>query len=466
MMHRYTIYFVILILLTSCNQKKKEIFDILIVNASIIDIESGKISHEKFIGINKDTIQLVADMVSVDLYDGDQLIDAKDQFAMPGLWDNHVHFRGGDALINENKDLLPLFLAYGVTTVRDMGGDISPSVLQWRNEISEGTLEGPDIFTSGPKIDGVDAYWAGSIPIATKEDIPQALDSLENMKVDFVKTYTSTLSTELYYEIIKEAERRGLKVTGHLPLSADPVKAIEFGLDGVEHVSAFLSFASPVGDSLRKSNLGFGMIPKVLETYEEELGKAFIDKIGSEDFYITPTLYVGRMISQLYLVDPTTDSLLPLIGPGIQKTYERRVNNAKNAGPERKQMVLEMDHREGSMVLPMFNAGITLLAGSDCGPYNSYVYPGSGLHNELKLLVETGLSPLEALSTSVINGPKFFGLEDYYGGIEAGKVAHLILLSKNPLEDIENMENVEVVVKGGKVYDQAKLKAVKTASEI
>jgi predicted amidohydrolase len=131
---------------------------LLIIHASVINIANGKVSPGKLVGINKDIIQLVADMVSADVYEADQIIDVEDQFVMTGLWDNHVHFRGGDSLVNENKDLLPLFIAYGVTTVWDMGGDISQSVLQWRNEIREGQLVGPNIFTSGLELDGADPF--------------------------------------------------------------------------------------------------------------------------------------------------------------------------------------------------------------------------------------------------------------------------------------------------------------------
>ena len=455
-----------LILMVACQPKAKEKFDLLIINASVIDIAGGKVSSGKLIGINKDTIRLVANMASADRYESDQIIDAKEKFVMPGLWDNHVHFRGGDSLINENKNLLPLFIAHGVTTVRDMGGDISPNVLQWRNEIKEEQLAGPNIFTSGPKLDGADPFWAGSIPIGKLEEIKPALDSLEELNVDFAKIYASSLSPELYYQIVKACEKRGLKVTGHIPLSADHFEAVEFGLDGVEHLFSFLSLASPIGDSLRQQNLGFGMFPQIIESYDEDLARDAIAKLASEDFYVTPTLYVSQVIMQLADMDHSTDSLLPLIGPGIQKTYKRRLKQAQNRDLEGKQLMLDMDIRERSLVLPMFQAGITILAGSDCGPSNSYVYPGASLHSELELLVEMGLTPREALSTSLISGPKFFELDEYYGGIEVGKVAHIILLTENPLEDIENIGSIDLVLKGDKIYDRSKLKALKTSTKM
>lgn len=90
-------------------------------------------------------------------YEALEILDAQNKYVMPGLWDMHVRFRGGDSLIQENKDLLPLFLAYGVTTVRDAGGDITPSVMDWRKQIQNGTLDGPSIFSSGPKLDDSEA---------------------------------------------------------------------------------------------------------------------------------------------------------------------------------------------------------------------------------------------------------------------------------------------------------------------
>ncbi|HCI70687.1 MAG TPA: hypothetical protein DHV30_08860 [Balneola sp.] len=109
------------------------------------------------------------------------------------------------------------------------------------------------------------------------------------------------------------------------------------------------------------------------------------------------------------------------------------------------------------MVKPMYDSGINILAGSDSGPYNSFTYPGQSLHKELELLVNAGLTPQEALITSVINGPKFFGLENQYGSIESGKMADLLILEQNPLEDITNTSTIYNVVAGGKWYSKKAL---------
>src|SRR5680860_1513081 len=183
----------ILVLLGSCNTVEKQKFDLLILNATIIDVETGKLLSNKLIGITKDTIRLVDDMSNREKIKGEQLLDAKNKYVMPGLWDMHVHFRGGDSLIEENKNLLPLFLAYGITSVRDAGGDITPSVMLWRDKIQNGTLDGPTIFTSGPKLDGSEPTWPGSIKVVNSKDIEKALDSLQLIGVDYVKMYDGSL---------------------------------------------------------------------------------------------------------------------------------------------------------------------------------------------------------------------------------------------------------------------------------
>lgn len=109
-------------LLISCKSEEKEKFDLLILNASIVDVASGKILQDRMVGISGDTIRFVGKMEDSDNYEGDKTLDAENKFLMPGLWDMHVHFRGGDTLVDENKNFLPLFLAHGITTVRDAGG--------------------------------------------------------------------------------------------------------------------------------------------------------------------------------------------------------------------------------------------------------------------------------------------------------------------------------------------------------
>ena len=446
-----------LLVLTACENAQKEEVDLLILNATIIDVEDGSTQPDRFIAISGDTIMAVGEMEDEDNFAADKVYDAQDNFIMPGLWDNHVHFRGGDTLIEENKNLLPLFLAYGVTTVRDAGGDIVQSVLEWREQIADGDLSGPRILTPGPKLDGEDPAWAGSIEVASPADVEAALDTLQALDADFVKTYDGSLSKEAFYAIIKAAEERGMPITGHMPMSADIIQAAELGLDGSEHLYYLLKSASPLADSLTELNLGYGMIDDIIRSYDPELAEQAFLKMKNEEVYVTPTLHIGKTLSEILDVDHSNDSILPFIGSGIQKTYEGRIRGAERARESGSTMRQDMEKKSLEMIKPMYDAGVPMLAGSDSGPFNSFVYPGSSLHDELRLFVEAGLTPQQAISTSVIRGPEFFGLQDFYGSVEAGKIADLILLKENPLEDIENLDEIKAVIKGDTVYTSEEL---------
>jgi len=454
MCKRLTIYFFLIVLISSCSVEKKEKLDLIILNVQIIDVENNKVSSQKLIGINKDTIQVIVDMIHSNQYESDHIIDANNKFIMPGLWDNHVHFRGGDSLIQENKNLLPLYLTYGITTVRDAGGDITPAVMNWHDQIITGNLDGPNIFTSGPKLDGSKPAWEGSIKVENIDDVPYALDSLQAIGVDYVKMYDGSLSKEVFYKIIEEAQIRGLKTTGHMPLTANILEAVKHGLDGSEHLYYVIKACSPKADSLNKLNLNYGMISTLVDTYDSELADEVYKTLAENKVFITPTLYIGHVLAGLLDNDHSKDSLLIYMGPGIQKTYQRRINAAKRAKAASNDRRSKTEKMFAKMVLPMQNAGVNLMAGSDCGAYNSFVYPGQSLHEELKHLVMSGLSPQQALITSFINGPKFFDLQDYYGSVAPGKVADLILLDKNPLENIDNLNTIRTVITRAKVYDK------------
>lgn len=435
----------VLVFLASCSSVEKQKFDLLILNATIVDVETGALLPNKLIGITKDTIRLVDDMSNREKNEGEQLLDAGNKYVMPGLWDMHVHFRGGDSLVEENKNLLPLFLAYGITSVRDAGGDMTPHVMRWRGKIQNGTLDGPTIFTSGPKLDGSGPAWPGSIKVVTQDDIEKALDSLQLIGADYVKMYDGNLSEDTFYGIIQAAEKREMKTTGHMPLSANFMKAIDYGLDGTEHMYYTLKACSPLADSLTKLNLGYGMMDQILDSYDPQLADKVFSKMSDKNVFITPTLYIGKTLSGLGEVDHTRDSLLPYIGKGIQASYQGRVESAKRARARRDDSRKKMGQLTMDMMVPMYDAGVKIIAGSDCGAFNSFVYPGESLHEELKSFVKAGLTPQQALETSVINGPKFFELEGYYGSVTNGKVADLILVDENPLENIENINKMNAI---------------------
>jgi imidazolonepropionase-like amidohydrolase len=448
-----SIYLLIVFTVFSCSQKSDKKVDLVLLNTTIVEVQNNQLLENQFIAIKGDTIFSTGSMEEMPDFDSEESMDLQGRYAMPGLWDNHVHFRGGTNLIAENQDLVGLFPKFGVTTVRDAGGDMTPAVMGWAKKINQKELLGPQIFTSGPKLDGTKPAWEGSIKIENQSDIEMALDSLESINVDYVKIYDGSLSAENFYSIIKATEKRGLKVTGHMPMSADFQKAVSFGMDGSEHMYYIMKACSPKADSLTQLGLGYGMMETITETYNDQMANELFAELAQKQVYITPTLYIGKVLSNLADEDHSTDTLLSEIGVGIQKTYEGRIKSAKRAKSSGSQMREKVSNLAKEMIRPMFDAGVPILAGSDCGPFNSFVYPGEALWGELFSLVEAGLTPAEALKTSMIYGPAFFRMEDQYGSLEKGKVADIIILNENPLEDIRHLRSLEVVILKGKEID-------------
>lgn len=449
-----------LFILTAIGCSQPQQADLILTNASIVSVIDGEVNPNKLIAISSNTIIAVDDSENLSDYSSEVIISLDGKFVMPGLWDNHIHFRGGEELIEANKNLLPLLLAFGVTTVRDGGGDITPSLQEWNMLIEQGKLAGPKIYTPGPKLDGSRPAWDGSISVTNEDEARSALDSLESIDADFVKIYDGNLTKEAFYQIVTVAEQRGLKSTGHMPLSADLMEAVKLGLDGTEHLYYALKETSALADSLADAGVGYGMITPLMNTYDLELASNSYKKLGENDFYVTPTLHVGKTLAELLITDHSEDSLLNYISPDIAATYQRRLNSAERGGESYTKARAFWVQSFSNMVKPMYDSGINILAGSDSGPFNSFTYPGLSIHKELELLVNAGLTPQEALITSVIYGPKFFDLESDYGSVSPDKIADLLILDKSPLENISNTQSINSVVSNGKWYSRSKLDAL------
>ena len=450
-------------LLTTCARRptKLEIYDVIINHVSIINVESGQVQPNQVVAISQGKI-LRIEPADQDSYAARQYVNGNGRYLIPGLWDMHVHFRGGDSLIAANKKSLTLFLAAGITTVRDAGGDLTPSIFQWRRDMDAGLLPGPRIFTSGPKIDGPHAYWPGSLEVETPAQIRKALDSLQRLRVDYVKIYDSKISGAAYLETIRQAQRRGLKTTGHMPYSVTLAEAVKRGLDATEHLYYVFKACSGKEDSLTalvRASLNtpkplglFAVLPAVYDTYSPAAADRIFALMAKHHTAAVPTLYIQKTLAELPDNDHAQDSLLAYIDPKIQATYARRLASARQQSLAAQTFSKQLNTKFMSMVPLMQSAGVPLLAGSDSGAFNSFIYPGASLQGELELLVQAGLTPLQALQAATINGAKFMGVASRTGTIAPGKDADLVLLTGNPLENIANVRKIDAVISRGKAY--------------
>ncbi len=453
---------VLLFLFVGCTSGgPSETYDILLENGQIIDLEKGIIVLNDLL-ISDGRIRKIVPHGSGSILKSSVRLDATGKFIVPGFWDNHVHFRGGDSLIQANKNFLNLFLINGITTVRDAGGDLTPAVMKWKRQIADKQLIGPTIFTSGPKIDGPNAAWPGSLEVQNDTDIFKALDSLQSIPVDFVKLYDSKISGENYLKTISEAENRDLITSGHMPFTVTLEETIGAGIDAVEHLYYIMKGCSSKEDEITQQlidkKIGFwDAMPLLMASYQDSVASLTFEDLKANNVYVVPTLYIGKTLSYLDEVAHDQDPYLQYIGSGIIKTYEGRISRAKNSSVKAIADRKALDSLFGFLVKRLNSAQVELLAGSDCGAFNSYVYPGISLHKELRAMVNAGITPLEALRTSAYNGAKFLRKDDDYGTIALGKVSDLVLLDANPLLDIENTEKIYAVIKGDSIYKKERL---------
>lgn len=463
-MNKFYTLFVIGIVITSCSPQKTEV-DVMIKSGAIVDIETGAINTNQVILLKGDSIYDVVSNDKVGDYHSKQTIDATGKYIIPGLWDTHVHFGGGDSLISENKDLLPLYVANGITGVRDCAADISPSVLQWREEINQGRLFGPTIFTSGPKLEGYKSIWLGDLEIGTQAEMMAAFDSLQKLKVDFVKITDNTISPALYLECLKEAKRRGMKISGHIPFSLTLEEVSNAGLSSVEHLGYALRAGSPRREEvMEKVAAGKMTVSEAnqifMDSFNDSLAMIAYRKLAANGTAITPTVDISKTLAYLDEVDHSNDEYLNYMGPGLVKTYEWRVVRAAKDDAKTIAQRHARFEKVTSLLPLLHGAGVMIIAGTDSGYLNSYVYPGKALHEELALYVEAGLTPLEALQTGILSGPAFLNQSNRFGTLTPGKSGDILLLNENPLENINAIQDINTVILRGKTFNRMALDSI------
>jgi imidazolonepropionase-like amidohydrolase len=432
--------------------------DLIITNVNIVDVVNNKIIPNRYIAIQKNKIIGISNVSISKTYTANEIIDATGKYIMPSLWDMHVHF-GGDSLKAENKMLLPLYIAMGIGHVRDCAGDISLDVIEWKNEIANGTLLGPSIFTSGPKLEGINSIWPGDLEISNETELRTALDSLYKLKVDFVKITDNTLAPDLFLKSIIAARKRGWKVTGHVPATMNVDVFSKNGLSAIEHIGYLQRAASKNEDSITKLRAvnkisGREANELYLNSFDSTVAIAKFKQLAKNGTAVVPTINGSYITTYLDKTSHDNDDYLKYLGPALKRTYNWRVERASKDNID----AIEFRHKNfeaGAKLLPLlYKSGVTILAGTDAGYLNSFNYPGLGMHDELAIMVKYGLTPQQALVCSIINGPAFFNQSKLYGGVAKQKNADLLILNANPLIDINNTKNIEAVINKGKYLNR------------
>jgi imidazolonepropionase-like amidohydrolase len=381
------------------------------------------------------------------------VVDAHGKYLIPGLWDMHVHTVFGDWLPRNEKITLPLFVANGVTGVRDMGGDLVV-LKQWRSEIAAGTLLGPRMIIAGPMLDGPVPRFPSSAPVANAADGRKVVDDLKAQGVDFIKIQ-SLIPRDGYFAAADEAKKLGITFVGHVPDAVRASEASDAGQKSIEHFTGIFEACSTIEDQLLKGPKSLG---RNVSTYDAARAKAVIALMAKNQTWQVPTLVWERgqwLVDDIDLShDPLTkyapaawkDRTWPMFTRDIIKDMDT------DPLPVRKRFV----QMELEMTLAMHRAGVPFMAGTDTAA-GVHVFPGFSLHDEMALFVQAGLTPMEALQTATRNPAQFMGRLGDMGTIEKGKVADLVLLDANPLDDIHNSRRIRAVVLAGRYFSRSDL---------
>ena len=422
------------------------------------------IDGDEIVSINKSNIGTTA------LLDDDVVVDGRDKFVIPGLWDAHVHLTFIPELDYETA--YGLFLMNGITSIRDTGAilkKLKPAIAFAKKN----PLKTPRLFYSGPLLDGTPSVYKGTEPgypelsVEINEDtnLTALVNNLIEQEVSFLKTY-EMLSEEIFINLLKISEEKNLKVTGHIPLGIDFFKAVDNGLDGMQHIRnlelactkdsteglskrlLLLENVESIPGSALRSKIHLAQRYSSIEDFDEDRCMKVIEHLVVNNVFQTPTLTINTVGSKRFFANEQW-----------QETYKFLPNVVKNRWLKDSKSMAQQPlndsyktYQDWSMkMVGLFNKqGVKILAGTDT-PIG-FLTPGFSLHKELELLVESGLTPLQALRAATITPAEFFNLEDKMGTVEVGKFADLVILNNNPLNDIKHTQDIHAVILKGRIH--------------
>ncbi len=433
---------------------------LVFVNVTVIDATGRSAQPDMTVVVTGDRITSVAATGTAELSARARVIEGRGMYLIPGLWDMHVHL--GDP----GGAFLPLLVAHGVTSVRDMGNDMA-LIRRFRREVEDGVLIGPRIKSTGSMIIGPDLWELVETlappsiverearqrsVVSTPDEARRAVRDISRSGADFVKLhdYPYAWPRETFFAVTDEARLVGLSVVGHLPNGPGPgemtlCEVSDAGFRSIEHHDYWLTRLDALSVTARR-----------------ELYARFVNN----DTAFVPTLIVPTRWSEFGAL-PDLDSRMnfalsggrgKFISPTIRENWRFLLS-------------LKSDFSDpylvysGPYLAEMHRAGVRIMPGSDL--ILPAMMPGSSLHDELELLGSwVGMTPHEILQSATRHPAEFLGMQESLGTVEAGKIADLVLLEADPLEDISNIRRINSVVVNGRLLDRNMLNQLFEQAEI
>lgn len=412
----------------------------------------GAVLRDQTVLVRGERIAALGPREAVEVPAGALRIDGAGRWLMPGLADLHVHLEYFD-----DPDLLTLFLAHGVTTVRNMDG--RPYLLDWRDRVEAGELAGPTLVTAGPLLDGDPPLLPDNTVVKDAAEASAAVVAQAEAGYDFVKVYTN-LSPEAWAAIVEAAEDRGLAVAGHVPREVGIDRVLGSGQASIEHLDGYDDLIeaddSPFRDRWHWSKLYLAM--------PAEAGKIrrAAERTAAAGVWSVPTLVEKEKIAPLeemvgWLDRPEMRTLPPAAREAWDpRTWDpRRARLLEDMDAETRETLARGRRNRLALVRALHEAGAGLLVGTDTP--QPFVIPGLAVLEEIRLLIEAGLPPEAALAAATREAGRFLG--GGFGTVEPGRRADLLLLRGNPLEDPAALERPAGVLARGRWHPEAELQA-------
>lgn len=444
------------------HSKVEQAPSLAIEHVSVIDVEHGTINKDQTVIIQNGLITMVRDSENSADQRFDKTIDGTGKYLIPGLWDMHIHW-----FAQPTMDLFPI---RGVTGVRVMWGNSTHH--RWREAFDAGEKLGPRMLIASQLVDGEKPYWPTSRVAMTEQDGAEVVDEAIEAKADFIKVYT-LLPRAAYLSVAKNAKAKKIPFAGHVPRTVSAWEASELGQKSMEHLYEIRLACSSEEDTLRKmindavessgdvvrtAMSKDGLLKEVnrraAATFDEAKARKLFKTFKKNETWQCPTLTVLHNLA--YIEEPVCQDNpdLMFIPPSLKSFLAPKKDPRGRSAEQLKQSQNELKVLF-KIVRMMQEEEVPIIAGTDV--LNPFCLPGFSLHDELRLMVDAGLTPAQALRTATINPAKYMNRLNELGSVAIGKQADLVLLDANPLEDISNTKKIVAVFLRGKLLDRKEL---------
>lgn len=421
---------------------------------TVIDMTGASPKPNMTVIVVGNRLSAIAKTGKVRLPKNAQIIEASGKYLIPGLWDMHIHSGGYE----NGRKYFPLLIAKGITGVRDMGTPLE-EILPLRKDVNERKFLAPRMMIVGHLLQGPLPFKNPIfVSVNNKVEASQAVINLKKNGVNFIKIHDA-VPRDIYFAIAAEAKRQGLPLVGHVPPFISAIEASNAGQQSIEHLGGRF-YGVLLACSTREVEL-----TERIKLMINDVLKAFGEKREPDDSAIfradfTKPLFESFSEQKAKLVFATfrknkTWQVPTLVAPPLREAINERKDLSEDDIIYAKKLV----RNQFDIVAAMQRAGVKIMAGTDL-PLDK-----PKLHEELALLVEAGLTPMQALQTATSNPAKFLNMSDSLGTIEKGKLADLVLLDANPLDDIANTKKISAVVANGRYLSKEKLREMLGGNE-